>query len=196
MMLKWVQRFLLVFGVVGLIFIGYEIYIAVSSTMHGSTADKVIQVNAGPYPLTVNLYKYPPQAGFAMPFAVAPQQPVDGTLTYSITTYPHTDEAATPIRASFTPDSNVRNGIQGEAEITVQGLWDMEITVNGPQGPGTTTVPLDVVVPLAIPLWLGWLVGLIPLYGLLALLLFQRSKKNRQAQNIQTTNDSVEVVVK
>jgi hypothetical protein len=72
--------------------------------------------------------------------------------------------------------------VQGDAEITVQGTWWLVIVVTGSAGQGEATVPIVATAPPAIPTWLGWLIGGIPLYALLAFLLTQRGRKARKEQ--------------
>jgi hypothetical protein len=76
----------------------------------------------------------------------------------------------------------VRNGIQGDAEITVQGTWTLDIVVTGSAGQGEASVPIIATAPPAIPIWLGWVIGFIPLYGLVVFLLSQRGRKARRQQ--------------
>jgi hypothetical protein len=185
---KLLQRLLLLVGVVGLLAVLIELGFSVAATMHGSTPVRVVHVNAGPYPLTVNLYKYPANAGYAMPFSIASEQNVGGTLTYDVFTLPAYGMHATPVRASISPDANVHNGVQGTAEITVQGNWTLQITVTGPAGTSVADVPIVATAPPAIPLWLGWLIGLIPLYGLFAFLLTQGRRKKTKVET-----DTIEV---
>jgi hypothetical protein len=182
-MAKPFQFLLLAFGVVALLAVGGEIIYSIAATTHGSTPARVVRVQAGPYPLTISLYTYPVHASYALPFAIAPQQPISGTLTYDITSIPDPSDApATPVRASLSPDPNVRNGVQGDAEITVQGTWALDIVVTGNAGQGETSVPIIATAPPAIPTWLGWVIGFIPLYGLVVFLLLQRGRKARREQ--------------
>jgi hypothetical protein len=171
------QRLLLAIGVVALLALLVEMGLSLAATMHGSTPVRVVHVNAGPYPLTVSLYTYPANAGFALPFAIVPQQPQTGALTIEATSIPDKDVDATPVHASLSPDANVRNGVQGTAEITVQGSWLLQVSVDGPEGHGTVAVPVEAMAPPPMPQWLGWTIGFIPLFGLLAFLLIQRSRK-------------------
>jgi hypothetical protein len=133
-------------------------------------------VTAGPYALKVSLYTDPARAGFAMPFAIAPEPPISGTLTYTVTTVPGFDVDATPVHASLTPDAQVPNGVQGEAEISVQGDWILQIVVNGPAGQGVASVPITATAPPLMPPWLAWSLGFLPLVGLLVFLLLQRQR--------------------
>ncbi len=172
-MRKFLQYLLLIVGVVALIAVLVDLGISIVATTHGNTPVRVVHVTAGPYPLTLSLYKDPADAGYALPFAITPQ--TQSTLTYNVTSMPAKGMHATPVRAGLTPDGH--NGINGAAEIPVRGLWTLHILVNGAAGPGTADVPITAVAPPPIPLWLGWLIGLIPIYGLLAFLLSQRERK-------------------
>jgi hypothetical protein len=182
-MAKPLQFLLLACGVIALLVVGGEITYSIVATTHGSTPARVVQVQAGPYPLAVSFYTYPAHASYALPFAIAPQQPIPGTLIYDVSSTPDpSDVSATPVRASLSPDPNVRNGVQGDAEITVQGKWTLDIVVTGSAGQGKVSVPLIATAPPALPTWLGWVIGFIPLYGLLIFLLVQRDRKARKEQ--------------
>ncbi len=172
-MRKPLQYLLLVVGVIALIAVLVDLGVSIVATTHGNTPVRVVHVTAGPYPLTLNLYKDPADAGYALPFAITPQ--TQDQLTYNVTSVPAKGIHATPVRAGLTPDGH--NGINGAAEIPVQGDWTLHITVNGAAGTGVVDVPITAVAPPAIPLWLGWLIGLIPIYGLFAFLLSQRGRK-------------------
>jgi hypothetical protein len=178
-MSKLLQRVLLGVGVVALLVLFGEIGLSIAATLPGSMPARVVQVKAGPYPLTVNLYKDPANAGYALPFTIS--SPQAKSLTFDATTVPAEGVDATPVHASLTATAN---GAQGTAEITVQGAWTLEVDVNGPAGPGTALVPINATAPPAIPFWLGWLIGLIPLYGLLLFLLLQRNRKAAQAVTV------------
>ena len=177
-MTKPFQMFLLAFAVFALLVVGADLTFSIVATTHGRTPARVVQVQAGPYPLIVRLYTDPARAGYAMPFAVAPARLVDGTLSYQVTAVPsHGDVSATPVRATISPDASVRNGIQGDAEITVQGRWTLQITVTGPAGTSQVSVPLiATTVAPAIPGWLAWLIGSLPLSALLVFLLVSRRR--------------------
>ncbi|GCE07402.1 hypothetical protein [Dictyobacter aurantiacus] len=188
---KPLQFALLGVGVLALLAVLGELAYSIVATTHGSTPVKVVKVNAGPYPLTVNLYTYPAHASYALPFSIEPQRPINGTLTYDVSSVPMPgDVPATPVRAGLSSDSRVRNGIQGTAEITVQGLWELDITVNGPQGQGQASVPIEATAPPALPTWVGWLIGLIPLYGLTIFLLMQRGRRNKPEPPTPTTTET------
>src|SRR5260370_27097529 len=134
-MAKPFQFLLLACGVIALLAVGGEILYSIAATTHGSTPVRVVQVQAGPYPLTVSLYTYPAHASYALPFAIAPHRSISGALTYDVISIPdESDAPATPVRASLSPDPNVRNVVQGAAEITVQGKWALDLVVTGTAG--------------------------------------------------------------
>jgi hypothetical protein len=184
-MTKAFQFLLLALGVLVLLAVGGEIIYSIAATTHGSTPARVVQVKAGPYPLTVSLYTYPAHASYALPFAIAPRQAIRGIQTYEVTSIPdRSDVPATPVRASLSADPNVPNGVQGAAEITVQGKWVLDIIVTGSAGQGQAIVPIIATAPPAMPTWLGWGIGFIPLYGLLVFLLMQRGRKARPEKKV------------
>ena len=177
---KLFQMLFLALGAVSMIFLLGAIVLSALATTHGSTPARIDDVTAGPYRLIVSLYNYPANAGFALPFAIAPQVPVLGPLTFSVSSIPGRGVDATPVRASFTPDPRTPGVVQGNAEITVHGQWNLHITVAGPAGKGVVDVPVMATALPAIPSWFGWLLGLIPAYGIFAFLLVQRRSKAQQ----------------
>ena len=183
------QKMLLAVGIVALLALGAEMFFAVAATTHGSTPKRVVHVTAGIYRLTVSLYDDPANAGFALPFAIAPQQPTSGQLTYKVFSVPSEGIHATPVRASISPDASVAGGVQGAAEIPVQGLWYLQIAVDGAAGSGEVYIPITATAPPAMPGWLGWTIGLVPFAGLLLFLLMQRKRPGAEAQQAEVEQE-------
>jgi hypothetical protein len=171
---KVLQRILLAIGIIAVVVLVIEIGLSILATQPGSTPARVVHVNAGAYPLTVNLYKDPANAGFAMPFSITTEQIKASGLSFVVSSIPDRGVDATPIRAGLT---TLSNGVQGAVEITVRGDWNLQVVVHGPAGQGIANVPIVATAPPAIPQWLGWLIGFVPLYGLLLFLLMQRGRK-------------------
>lgn len=181
-MQKILQRVLLAIGVVALIALFAEIAISVAATAHNNTAARVVHVQAGPYPLTVTLYKDPADAGYAMPFAISAAEP----LSYDVTANPETDVTATAVHASTSPNDGRTNSVQGDAEITVRGRWQLHIVATGAQGQGVADIPITASAPPAIPEWLGWLIGgIIPLASF-GVFLFMQRKRTAQVPEAQS----------
>src|SRR5712664_4193309 len=178
------QRLFLMLGVIGLAVVLIDLVISIAATFPGTTPARVDHVTAGPYHLAVSLYTNPANAGYALAFAVAPTQAVAGSLTYHTFSLPGQGVDATPIRATFHTDPNVRNGIQGAAEITVKGPWTLQITVDGPAGQGVANIPVTAMALAPIPVWLGWTLGFIPFYvlGVFFVMQLSRHKKSEQRE--------------
>ena len=187
------QRILLIAGVIALVIVLCDGTYAIAATIPGKTAVRVDHVTAGPYHLVVRLYTYPANAGFALPFAVAPEQAVNGSLTFHINSLPGSGVDANPVRATFSSDPKIHNGIQGAAEITVQGPWTIQIQVNGPAGQGVASVPIIATALPAIPAWLGWFLGFIPFYVLSIFFVVQYFTKQKRAPQEDASPDVSEM---
>jgi len=174
------QRLLLAVGLVALAALLVEIGLSVAATMPGGQPARVVEVDAGPYPLRVSLSADPAHAGFAEPFAIAPIGQSHG-LTFTVTSQPGPGVDATPVSDGVGGDPAVPGGVQGSAEVPVQGSWSLDIAIDGPSGPGEVTVPFQATAPPAIPAWLGWLIGFIPFYGLIGFLVVQRPRRRPAA---------------
>src|SRR5258707_8889283 len=153
------QRMFLMLGVGGPVVVLVDLGISIAASFASATPARVDKVTAGPYLLAVSLYSTPANAGYALPFAVAPTKAVNGSLTYHTYSLPGKGVDATPIRPTFHADPNVRNGIQGAAEITVRGPWTLQVTVNGSAGQGVANIPITATALPPIPVWLGWSIG-------------------------------------
>ena len=170
------QRILLAAGILALLVVLVDLAISIAATIPGSTPARVDHVTAGPYQLTIGLYRNPADAGYGLPFAIAPAQAASGPLTFHVYSLPGRGVDATPVRATFSADPQVRNGIKGAAEITVKGPWALQIQVDGSAGKGMVTIPITAVALPPIPVWLGWLIGFIPFYVLCVFFVMQPSR--------------------
>ena len=192
------QRILLIVGVIALVIVVIDGTYSIAATIPGKTPVRIDHVTAGPYHLAVSMYTYPANAGFAMPFAIAPEQAIDGSLTFHIESLPAPSVDANPVRATFSADSKVRNGVQGAAEITVKGPWTLQIQVDGPAGQGVANVAVTATALPPMPTWLGWFLGFIPFYVLITFFLvkyFIKQKRAPQEDSLQkdASSDASEI---
>lgn len=187
------QRILLVVGVVALVIVLIDGTYSIAATIPSNTPARVDHVTAGPYHLTVTMYTYPANAGFALPFAIAPEQAVRGPLTFHIQSLPGKSVDANPVRATFSADPKVPNGIAGAAEITVQGPWTLQVQVNGPAGQGVVNVPVTATALPPIPTWLGWFSGFIPFYVLITFFLVHYFIKQKRIPQENASPDAPEM---
>jgi hypothetical protein len=101
------QRILLIAGVIALVIVLIDGGYSIAATIPGKTPARVDHVTAGPYHLVVSMYTYPANAGFALPFAITPEQAVKGPLTFHINSLPGPHVDANPVRATFSANANV-----------------------------------------------------------------------------------------
>ena len=124
---------------------------------------------AGPYTVTVTRVD-PVDAGSTTGFAVS-VAPADGAGVVAIT-LPGPGTPARPGRTAIAPGS--RSGTyEVTATFPVRGAWVLAIDVAGRAGRGRAVVPVTAAAPGAIPIWLGWTIGLSPLLGVAAFLAVQ-----------------------
>jgi len=150
-----------------------------SAFAHSELPARLADVRAGPYPLTVGLYADPVHAGAALSFTIDPVRGFDVPPTFLVTAVPAEGVDATPVRGHVEPHPDVAGGSQGEVNLPVAGNWLLQITVDGPAGRGTAMVPVVAVPPPAIPFWLGWLIGLLPVYGFAGFVVAQSARRPR-----------------
>ena len=150
---------------------------------HASQPAQVATVTIGPYPLVVSLYASPAHAGTALPFTITPDPRDRGRLTYTVMAIPGPGVDATPVRGRVEPHPDVPGGAQGRVNLPVAGLWRLRVDVDGPYGhaewPAGAGIAVQALPPTAIPLWLGWVIGLIPVFGGVGFLLAQRRQLRR-----------------
>ena len=176
----WAQRALTGVAVLALIFLLAAIGQQIAATRPASTPAKVVAVAAGPYPLTVSLSHYPANAGYALPFAIAPAHSIHGTLTYTVSAIPDDTVDATPVNGGVTRDPKVANGVTGTVEITVRGQWYLHVIVDGPAGQGIADVPVAAQAAGVIPGWLAWTIGFVPVVGIALFFLARLRAAGRQ----------------
>ena len=64
----------------------------------------------------------------------------------------------------------------------VIGAWNLHLALDGPSGPAPVDVPVAVAGPPPIPVWVGWLISLSPLYcGILFVIWQVRDLRRRGA---------------
>ncbi len=167
MMRKAIQLVLCVFAVVSLVVTGIAFYqIVLASTIHGAPV-RFIETTAGPYHMKLALYNDPINAGDAIPFALAVAPGTRGPLTYQVTARPGSGVSGSLAQGDVNAQQSTPDGVPGSITLVTRGLWTLNIVIAGPAGRGEAAIPLTAVTFPAIPAWLAWNIGLLPLYGLL-----------------------------
>jgi len=139
-----------------------------SALAHGVPARQDERTIAG-YHLLVNQYADPARVEQALPVTVAaaPDGPSLDGASLSLVGRPGLGTDGVATRAVPLIEEPLEPGsYAAEVAFSVAGSWELEVQVDGPVGSGAARVPVVVAAPSAIPVWLGWLIGLSPLAGL------------------------------
>lgn len=117
---------------------------------------------AGPYIIDVILSKNPPFTDQPFEITVAPHS---GTIALSglVVAEPGLGTDATNLQTKLTPSTTTRGAISGWLHIPVRGAWQLVFHLDGPQGQASATLAVTVGAPGAMPVWLAWSIGMLPL---------------------------------
>ncbi len=144
----------------------------VPARAHPSGPARSVPVTAGLYQVIVSFYDDPPRTGRALAFSVDPIAGVQlpGRLQVAARAEPGPGTNAVPVRASVGAHAEVPAGVAGTITLPVAGAWMLVLDFQGPLGQARAQVPLQALPPPAIPRWLGWLIGLVPVFVLAGVL--------------------------
>lgn len=161
------QLILGLFAVAALVLTGVAFYqIVLASTIHGAPV-RFISAEAGPYSLKLALYSDSINAGEVVPFNIAVASGTQGPLTYQVTASPGPGVPGSLAQGDVTTQQSTPYGVPGSITLVTRGAWTLHILVSGPAGQGEADIHLMAVAPPPIPGWLAWMIGLLPLSGLL-----------------------------
>ncbi len=120
-------------------------------------------VAAGAYIIDVSLSQTPPYAD--QPFTVTVQSH-NHTLKLhgNIVAQPGLGTDATPLTTPLTAMPNSSGTLSANVRVPVRGAWNITVHLDGPQGSGVASVTVDAGAPGAMPFWLAWTIGSIPLF--------------------------------
>jgi hypothetical protein len=141
---------------------------AVPAFAHGVPAIQT-EGDIGGYHLVISQYADPAHVDQGLPITVWAgdgSAPLDDAALVAIG-QPGLGTDATPTHSTRLVEEPLEPGsYAAEVLMPVAGAWDIEIDVDGPAGSGSVRVPVKVAAPAAIPVWLGWTIGLSPLLGI------------------------------
>jgi hypothetical protein len=159
-------RSLLVCGILfGLVLVG-------QAAAQDSAPIKTLKIQLGPYPVSVNYYNEP-RGGEALIFSITPETEPTGPIAYKITALPGTTVNAVPVKATLEADSGRLGAVRGQVSLPVSGQWMLFIEADGPLGSAAEDVPILAGARPAVPEWLGWMIGLIPVWAVIGFILAQ-----------------------
>jgi hypothetical protein len=136
-------------------------------------------LTAGPYTVDVNLYQNPPVTDQLDKVTVVPQDK-SVALSGSIVVQPGLGTDAVPLRSQLSPDQS--GTLVGNIRMPVRGSWQVVVHLNGARGPGSASFLVTVAAPGAIPVWLAWLIALVPTPAIAWLLWHQFRYRRRLVQ--------------
>jgi hypothetical protein len=160
------------------------IFLFVAFTAAGASPLQTQTVKVGPYQLLLSFYSLP-RVGQQLRLTIGPQAS-DTSLHFSqalLKPGPHTD--GNLIAVSITPTNDVPDTYNFNLTPPVRGAWILQVNVSGPSGSFTGNIPLNVQGPPAIPTWLGWSIGMIPLPLLIAFIWWQIRWRKEQHERIK-----------
>lgn len=137
-----------------------------SVSAHTDEPLRTVESRIGPYPMVIAYYSEP-RGGQALVFSVEPTTNVPSDLRYTVTAIPGTTVDAVPVRARLLTTPDHPGGVEGSVHLPVSGQWLLQIEIAGPYGLSSEDVPVLAGAPPAIPQWLGWLIGLTPVWAML-----------------------------
>jgi hypothetical protein len=143
-----------------------SVVFASQATAHEGEPLRSISVRAGQFPMVVNYYNAP-RGGEALIFTIHPAEPLREPLNYKVVAVPGASVNAVPVNATVTPDPDRPDGVGGTVYLPVSGQWLLSLNISGPSINIRQDVPILASPPPVIPVWLGWVVGLLPVWTIL-----------------------------
>jgi uncharacterized membrane protein YhdT len=137
----------------------------------------------GPYQLLLSYYSLP-RVGQSLNMTIGAANGAE--LQFSQATLvpaPGTD--GNILRVQLTPDSDTPGLYDVAVTPPVRGNWYLHLTVSGSSGAVTGNIPMIVQGPPAMPTWLGWSIGLLPLPFLIAFIYMQIVARNRRKETVK-----------
>jgi hypothetical protein len=142
---------------------------AVPASAHDAIA-RTETLKGGPYTVQLGLTQDPPTVETPLEVTViaAKDAPTLEGATVTLTGKPGLGTDAAVTRAiPMTPEPQEKGSFEGKVPLSVRGGWQLQIDISGPAGAGTVVLPVSVAAPAAIPTWLGCLISMAPLLGVI-----------------------------
>ena len=155
------------------------LFLVVALTAAGISPLATQTAQIGPYRLLLSFYSLP-RTGQQLNMTIGAQTPSMNLQFSQAVLKPAPSTDAIPARVTISPDSDTLGVSDVNVTPSVRGLWLLHLTVSGPAGSFVGDIPINVQGPPTIPIWLGWLIGLLPLPLIVAFIWSQvDSRKTR-----------------
>jgi hypothetical protein len=135
-------------------------------------------VAAGPYIVDVEFSQDPPYVDQPLNVTVVPH---DSALRLSgqVVTQPGLGTDATPLHYTLSSTGDTSNTLAGSIRMPVKGAWNIVVQLSGPQGSGQATIATTVGAPGAMPSWLAWMIGSLPVIGVAVWIVYQHRYRKK-----------------
>lgn len=139
---------------------------------HTGTPVRVERVKAGPYTLELRHYSEA-RAGQSLGLMIVPVGEAR-PAAIEVAADPGSGVDALPARVRTAPDPDDPAATDALIPLAVAGTWVVRIAAAGPAGRGQAETAVIAAAPGAIPVPVGWALGLSPLIGIVAFAVAQR----------------------
>jgi hypothetical protein len=157
---------------IGLLLAILALFIFFTGSAQGSAPARTVTIAAGSYIVDVQFSQDPPYVDQPLMVTVIPHNH-SLKLNGTIITSPGLGTDATALHYSLTATGNADGSLQGSIRMPVRGAWNIELHLQGSAGAGVATIPTTVGSPGAMPFWLAWLIGSLPLVFIIYWILHQ-----------------------
>lgn len=160
------------------------LFLVMVFTAAGSSPLATQTARIGPYRLLLSFYSLP-RTGERLNMTI--QSATSGeNLRFSqaiLNPAPGTD--ATPVGVALSPDGDTPDAYDVNVTPPIRGAWLLHLTVSGPAGSFAGDIPMNVLSPPVMPMWLGWLIGLSPVSLLLTFIWMQVRWRNARRDRVR-----------
>src|SRR5215472_8371824 len=174
---RWVQ-------VKNLAIILLLVFLVAALTAAGSSPLATQDAQVGPYRLLLSFYSLP-RVGQELNMTIQPKIPGQRVQFSQVVLNPARGTDANAVRVSTSPDADNPEIYDVYVTPSVRGLWLLHLPVKGSSGSITGDIPINVAGPPAIPIWLGWLIGMLPLPLLIAFIWLQVNWRKARREQVQ-----------
>lgn len=160
------------------------VFPAVALTAGGASPLATQNAEIGPYHLLLSFYSLP-RAGQELNMTIESSIPSMSVQFSQSVLNPAKGTDGNTIAVNITPDNEAPGVYDVHVTPPVQGRWLLHLQVIGSSGIVPGEIAINVDGPPAIPNWLGWLIGLLPLPLLIIFIWFQFGWRKTQRERLR-----------
>ena len=172
------------YSVKNLAIIPLLLFLVAALTAAGSSPLATQDAQVGPYRLLLSFYSLP-RVGQELNMTIQSKIPGQQVQFSRVVLNPAPGTDANAVRVGITPDADNPEIYDVNVTPSVRGLWLLHLSVMGSSGSITGDIPIDVAGPPAIPIWLGWLIGMLPLPLLIAFIWLQVNWRKARREQVR-----------